>query len=145
MEASPIGVWKVRAVRYVSGADVVTIDPALPGIFIFIKAHYSMTWMPQGRLQADYEDMWHPSDAEKVQSYNAIVTNSGHYEYVDGILTTWVEVAKTPAFVGGKAIYECDLKGDALRLEILDNLAHDGSRDSSYLKTKTVISLERIE
>ena len=145
METSIVGVWKLLTIVYVSGADVSKVDPALPGLFIFSEDYYSMTWMPQQKFQEEYADLWHPSDAEKVQSYNSIVTNTGRYEVTNGELTTYVEVAKTPAFVGGKAVYDCEITGDILRLEVKDNVAHDGTRDESYLKFKTILTLERVE
>mgnify|MGYP005638679663 CR=1 FL=1 len=144
MLTSLIGTWKVLAVKYISGAEVSRVDPALPGIFIFTETHYSMTWMPTGKKQEDYDDLWHPTDAEKILSYNAIVTNAGRYELSESKLTTFVEVAKTPAFVGGKAIYSCEITGNEMHLEILDNLAHDGTRDEAYLKFRTILSLRRI-
>ncbi len=143
MGVSIVGVWKILTVVYISGIDATTIDPALPGLFIFTENHYSMTWMPLGKLQGDYDNLWHPSDAEKVKSYNSIVTNAGTYRLLDSILTTSVEVAKTPAFVGGKAVYKCEISGDEMRLEVIDNVAHDGTRDESYLKFKTIITLRR--
>jgi len=140
-----VGVWKILTVVYVSGGNVSTIDPALPGLFIFTQEYYSMTWMPGRVLQEDYANLWHPTDEEKVKSYNAIVTNTGRYELSGSELTTYVDVAKTPAFVGGKAVYQCDIKGDEMRLEIKDNVAHDGTRDKGYLKFKTIITLQRVE
>lgn len=145
MGVSIVGVWKVLTVVYVSGGGVTTIDPALPGLFIFTEDHYCMTWMPLGEMQADYADIWHPTDSEKVKSYNSIVTNTGLYEFSGSELTTFVEVAKTPAFVGGKAVYHCEISGDEMQLEIIDNEAHDGTKDEAYLKFKTILSLKRIE
>ncbi|MCF7825479.1 MAG: lipocalin-like domain-containing protein [Candidatus Marinimicrobia bacterium] len=140
-----VGVWKILTVVYVSGGNVSTIDPALPGLFVFTQEYYSMTWMPGGVLQEDYANLWHPTDAEKVKSYNSIVTNTGRYELSGSELTTYVDVAKTPAFVGGKAVYQCDIKGDEMRLEIKDNVAHDGTRDEAYITFKTIITLKRVE
>ena len=140
-----VGVWKLLAVVYESGADITTIDPALPGLFIFTEEHYSMTWMPLRAQQETYADQWQPNDAEKVQSYNSIVTNTGRYKLSESELTTYVEVAKTPAFVGGKAVYQCVIQGDEMRLEILDNIAHDGTIDEGYLKFKTILTLQRVE
>lgn len=139
------GVWKTSKLVYVSGDKTSIIEPALPGRFIFTEKHYSMTWMTGSELQSDYNDLWHPSDAEKIQSYNAIVTNSGRYELSGSELTTYVEVAKTPAFIGGKAVYQCEIIGDSMQLEIRDNVAHDGTRDEGYLKFKTRIHLKRVE
>lgn len=139
------GVWKVSKVTYGSAGQSSTIEPALPGLFIFTEKHYSMTWMPGRMIQADYEDVWHPNDAEKVASYNAIVTNSGRYDLSESVLTTYVDVAKTPAFMGGKAVYSCNIQYDKMRLEIMDNVAHDGTLDEAYLKFKTIIHLQRVE
>lgn len=144
MGASIIGTWQVLTVTYIMGADITRIDPALPGLFLFTGSYYSMTWMQQSKPQEDYSDQWHPTDAEKITSYNSIVTNSGRYKYSDSELTTIVEVAKTPAFVGGRAVYRCDITGDEMKLEITDNVAHDGTRDSAYLKFRTLLTLRRL-
>jgi len=145
MSQSIQGVWKLKSIVYMENDERITIDPALPGLFIFTESHYSMTWMPQRKFQEDYADLWHPSDAEKVQSYNSIVTNTGSYELKSSELTTFVQVAKTPAFVGGKALYDCQVSGNEMTLEIKDNVAHDGTRDESYLKFKTILALMRVE
>ncbi len=145
MGNSIVGVWKLLTVVYITDNESSIIDPALPGLFIFTKDHYSMTWMPQRHIQEEYADMWHPNDAEKVQSYNSIVTNTGRYQYTGEELITSVEVAKTPAFVGGRAVYDCQINADMMRLEVKDNLAHDGTRDESYLKFKTILTLQRVE
>ncbi len=145
MGNSILGVWRLQTVEYVSGSELTTIDPALPGLFIFTEKHYSMTWMPLQDQQEAYADKWHPNDTEKVQSYNSIVTNTGRYQLSGSELTTNVEVAKTPAFVGGKAIYRCELNDDEVSLQIIDNVAHDGTRDEGYLKLKTILTLKRVE
>lgn len=145
MQTSIIGVWKVIAVNYISNTGETVIDPALPGLFIFSTDYYSMTWMPREDLQVDYVDIWHPTDSEKVVSYNSIVTNSGSYEFNGSELTTHVEVAKTPAFVGGTAIYSCEISQDRVQLEVKDNIAHDGTRDEAYLNFRTIITLKRVE
>ena len=145
MGSAILGAWKLMSVNYVTTGEMTTIEPALPGLYIFAEAYYSMTWMTGRILQEDYADLWHPTDAEKVKSYNSIVTNSGRYELSGTELTTFVDVAKTPAFVGGKAIYSCEIEGDEMRLEILDNVAHDGTQDKAYLKFKTILTLHRVE
>lgn len=145
MDNTIIGVWKVSKVVYESDGKISDIDPALPGVFIFTEKFYSMTWLPGDQLQADYSDLWHPNDEEKIQSYNSIVTNSGSYEFSESKVTTYVEVAKTPAFVKGWAVYECEVQNDQMRLEITDSVAHDGTRDEGYLKFKTIIHLKRVE
>lgn len=145
-QPNPIaGSWTVARIEYISGTEHEWIDPAQPGLFLFTDTHYSMTWMPAGTRQPDYAQLWHPSDAEKVMSYNAIVCNAGQYELTGDILTTRVQVAKTPAFIGGLAKYQYLQNGDTLMLEIIDNVAHDGTRDVAYLTFRTIIHLQRTE
>lgn len=143
--SSITGAWRVARLEFLSESGSQVIEPALPGLFIFTEKQYSMTWMPRIEQQANYKQVWHPTDVEKIESYNSIITNAGSYELVDAELTTHVEVAKTPAFIGGRATYRCEFSGDNLSLEITDNVAHDGTRDVAYLDFKTIIYLTRIK
>jgi len=140
-----LGSWQVTAIGYKQADQVSRIEPALPGLFLFTQEHYSMTWMPGSQLQADYADLWHPTDREKVGSYNAVVVNAGSYSIDGDLLTTQVQVAKTPAFMGGYAVYQIQLDGDNLQLTVKDNVAHDGTRDTAYLQIETHIFLRRCE
>lgn len=145
MNESIVGCWRVSRIEMGAGSTMNVIDPALPGLFLFTRDHYSMTWMPGSERQPDYADLWHPNDTEKIYSYNAIVTNAGRYKIKKSKLVTDIQVAKTPAFIGGRAEYLLEIQSDRMTLEIVDNIAHDGTRDTAYLSFRIRIYLTRLE
>lgn len=115
--ASPLeGIWRVATIRYAWADGEATIDPALPGLFLFKGEHYSFTWHQGDEAQPDYATPWQPTDAEKVQSYNAIVVNAGSFRLAGDTLITRPVVAKTPEFEGGEARFIYEVSGDTLRL-----------------------------
>ena len=114
---SPLeGAWRVATVRYVWADGDAAIDPALPGLFLFAGDHYSFAWHQGDEPQPDYTTPWKPIDAEKVQSYNAIIVNAGRYRLAGDTLITRPLVAKTPEFEGGEARFTFQVTGDTLRL-----------------------------
>jgi hypothetical protein len=123
------GAWRVLSLRYKWADGEATIDPALPGLFLFADGHYSFIWHQGDEPQADYATSWKPTDAEKVQSYNAIVVNAGRYALRGDSLITWPLVAKTPEFEGGEAHFTWRLMGDTLRLDGGSILNRHGMKD----------------
>jgi hypothetical protein len=110
------GAWRVASVRYLWADGEATIDPALPGLFLFSGHHYSFAWHQGDEAQPEYATPWKPTDAEKVQSYNAIVVNAGSFRLAGDTLITRPFVAKTPEFEGGEARFLYRVDGDTLRL-----------------------------
>ncbi len=110
------GAWRVATVRYLWADGEATIDPALPGLFLFTGDHYSFAWHQGDEPQTDYTTPWKPTDAEKVQSYNAIVVNAGRFRLAGDTLITRPFVAKTPEFEGGEARFTYRVDGDTLWL-----------------------------
>jgi len=110
------GAWRVQTVRYLWADGEATIDPALPGLFLFNGDHYSFAWHQGDEPQLDYATPWKPTDAEKVQSYNAIVVNAGRFWLAGDTLITRPFVAKTPEFEGGEARFTYRVAGDSLWL-----------------------------
>ncbi len=123
------GAWRVATVRYVWADGNATIDPALPGLFLFAGDHYSFAWHQGDEPQPDYATPWKPTDAEKVQSYNAIVVNAGSYRLAGDTLITRPFVAKTPEFEGGEARFTYQVTGDTLRLVGGSIWNHSGELD----------------
>jgi hypothetical protein len=123
------GAWRVATVRYLWVDGEATIDPALPGLFLFTGDHYSFAWHQGDERQADYAKPWSPTDAEKVLSYNAIVVNAGRFRLAGDTLITRPFVAKTPEFEGGEARFIYKVSGDTLRLAGSSIWNHRGELD----------------
>ena len=135
----------METIRYVGpGVDVTNRDPQ-PGLHIFAKRHYSMVWMPVQERPADSAEKWVLTDEEKVRAFSSIIVNSGTYELTDSTIVTHPVVAKTPEFMGGMAIHEYAIRGDTLRMTLLDAYTHDGVRDSGAVKWRIVRTLVRVE
>lgn len=139
------GVWEITQIITKTPGNQFANPKPQAGIFIFTKNYYSMTWNPNDTKQEDYIDKWLPTDNEKVESYNSIVTNSGTYEIAEGKLVTTPRSAKTPAFIGGKAAYNYLVDENSLTLTLLEVISHDGVYDEGVKNHKTTIKLKRVE
>lgn len=146
IESDPIeGVWEITQIINQTPGNQFANPTPQAGIFMFTKNYYSMTWNPNDTKQEDYKDKWRPTDNEKIESYNSIVTNSGTYEIIEGKLITTPLVAKTPAFIGGKATYDFLVDEKLLTLTLVEVFSHDGVYDEGIKKNKTTIKLRRVE
>jgi lipocalin-like protein len=139
------GVWEITQIIYQTPGNQYANPAPQAGIFIFTKNYYSMTWNPNDTKQENYKDKWRPTDNEKIESYNSIITNSGTYEIAEGKLVTTPITAKTPAFIGGKAIYDYLVNESSLTLTLLEVISHDGVYDEGVKNHKTTIKLKKIE
>ena len=144
-ETQLLGVWKVRQISVQTPAGVYPNPDALPGLFIFTGENYSMVWMPGSKAVPDNQQIWHPSDAERILQFNSIVVNCGHYSVRDSILITIPVVAKTPEFVGGRATYAWKVSGDTLTIKTLETISRNGILDEEITRYPATIILLRIE
>lgn len=139
------GAWKVVEIRVkTTDKEFINSQPQ-PGLFLFTQNHYSMVWMPGDDPPKDFAHTWHPSDEEKVKSFNSIIVNSGTYQYTDSTLTTIPAVAKTPEFINGSATYSYQLKKDTLYMKLIDTYSHDGIMDEGVVYYQSSLKLYRQE
>ena len=145
-DLNPIeGAWKVAAIESV-GADGRFLNPEpQPGLCIFARDHYSMTWIPGTQPRKPSVQPWSPTDAEKITDFNTIIVNAGAYKLADSTLVTYPSVAKTPEFMGGWARFVYRVSGDSLWLTGTDIYSMDGLRDIGVDLVKTTIKLVRAE
>ena len=104
-----------------------------------------MVWNPNDARQKDYKDKWRPTDAEKINSYNSIISNSGIYEIKNDTLICFPNSAKTPSFIGGRSIYKFLLDGHNLTLILTEVYSHDDVKDLGVDKYKTTLKLKKVE
>jgi len=139
------GVWRLGEV-HLAGPECETVDThPLPGLYTFMRAHYSIVRMLGGQLPPDNARLWYPSMAEKAQQHDAIIVNAGTYELNDSILTTYPMAAKTPEFIGGRTVYAWKVVADSLWLTTLDIRSRDDVQDPFVSEYRLVIKLVRAE
>ncbi len=125
-EAGPLeGAWKVVEFSTTSPDTSSTITSLQPSLFIFLKQHYSVMFVPGSEpreLFSGDEPVlgWlDPTDAEKLAAYDSFIANSGTYELTDSTLTTRPMVAKNPNFMaGGSLTFTYRVEADTLRLTL---------------------------
>jgi len=143
--ASIEGVWRVVEIRLIGPKGEAVNPNPQPGLYIFAAKHYSMVWTSGSAERAGSATTWFPTNEEKVQDFNTVIVNSGTYELADSTMTTYPLVAKTPEFVGGKAVYHCRVAADTLWLTMVDTYASDGTQDPWVLTYRTPVKLVRLE
>jgi hypothetical protein len=94
------GVWKPVQVAIDSGADAGrhTTD-VQPGLLIFTRRHYSMTFVPGFTPRAVPSDS--ASDEQLGLSFLRFTANAGTYQRTDSTITFSPSVAKHPAVMAG--------------------------------------------
>jgi hypothetical protein len=108
------GVWKPVQIVVDSGPDKGTHSSDVqPGLLIFTKAHYSMTFVQGFKARAVPADS--ASDEQWAQSFVPFTANAGTYQRADSILTFSPSVAKNPAVMtGAKLTFLTRVKGDTM-------------------------------
>jgi hypothetical protein len=117
------GVWKPIEVVVDTGADRGrhTTD-VQPGLLIFSKRHYSMTFVAGFTPRAIPSDS--ATDEQLGLSFLRFTANAGTYEQRDSTITFNPSVAKHPAvMVRGPFTVIARLKGDTLRVKLGGNPA----------------------
>ena len=143
--SGPEGVWRVGEV-HLSGPDGETVDrQPLPSLYMFARQHYSIVRMLGRELPPDNARIWYPTAAEKARQHDSIIVNAGTYELSDTILTTHPFAAKTPEFIGGRAVYAWRVAADSLWLTTLDVRSRADVQDPFIADYRLVIKLVRAE
>lgn len=137
------GAWLMDEISVISShGEAVYADPQ-PGLFIFSGGHYSMVWSWATEPLPDSEEMWRPTDEEKIRSFSAIIVNSGSYTASDSLVTTVPVVAKTAEFVGGMASYRYRVVADTLWMEMTNTVSRSGVVDPGVGKFRMPLRLVR--
>ena len=115
------GVWKPIEVVVDSGADRGRhTSDVQPGLLIFAKRHYSMTFVTGFTPRAIPSDS--ATDEQLGLSFLRITANAGTYERRDSTITFSPSVAKHPAVMAGTPFtVVARLKGDTLRVKLGGN------------------------
>ena len=115
------GVWKITelASRAPGAAWEVSTTPYLSQ-YIFTERHYSYMYVPgAGPRKLFAGDPNRPTDAEKVETYNSLITASGTYVLSGRTLALAALVHKNPNEMDGKPLtYTVDFDGNTLRMMI---------------------------
>ena len=119
------GAWKTTEFSLVSPDTSYTIGDPQPSLYVFLKRHYSIMYVPGDEPRELFGGdqpvlgAAEPTDAEKIVAFNSFIANSGTYELTDSMLTTRPMVAKTPNFMaGGSLTFTYEIEGDGLRLTL---------------------------
>ena len=123
--ANPLqGVWSLTAVDPGEGSAV--IDPSQPGLYIFTEGYYSGVYAPGAEPRVPSAAPFEPTPEEMVAQYESIIVNTGTYEISGSTVTFRPVIAKSPGFVGGHAMAEFQIAGDALTLTFQSIVSADG-------------------
>lgn len=122
------GAWSMASVHWESADQTVSIDPAQPGLFLFVGGSYSIQWTPTEAPRVPFEVLSAPTDEETLAGFRSIVFNAGSYELSDSLLTATASVAKVPGFEGGQQFYRYAIDGNRLTLTMFDETYPDGSK-----------------
>jgi hypothetical protein len=106
------GVWKVTEI-VITGAGAYAATAPQPGLFIFIKSHFSWMWVPGTQPRALFKALV-PTTEEKLAAFDSLCASSGTYELNGSTATFRPIVAKGPnnVFVEEQFLIE----GDTLTL-----------------------------
>lgn len=137
------GTWLIDEITVISPRGEVTYPDPQPGIYIFADGYYSMVWSWAVQPMPDSEEIWRPSEEEKVRSFSSLIINSGTYTVSDTLVTTYPMVAKTPEFVGGMATYRYSVVADTLWMEVTNTVSHSGVVDPGIGKVRMPVKLVR--
>jgi hypothetical protein len=139
------GTWKVVQIDVITERGENSYPDPAPGLVMFGDRYYCMAWMPLTEAPDDFEETWRPTTEEMALAFGSIIVNAGTYSLTDSTLITLPLVAKTPEFIGGRAVYEYSVRGDTLRLDMTDAVSHGGVRDPGVGRVRLPLTLVRVE
>ncbi len=119
------GVWSQTAVDPGDGSPV--IDPAQPGLYIFVEGYYSAVFATGADPRVPAEIAFQPTPEEMVAQHESIIVNTGTYEISGSTVTFRPIIAKSPGFVGGESMAGFQIDGDELTLTTQTVVAADGT------------------
>jgi len=125
------GVWIFEAARDVDPSGSETSSLIRASQVIFAEHHYSIIWRVGGDANPPFSVIWQPTDAEKVESFNALRGNAGTYEIADSVLTIHPVVARGDV-MGGYEMATFRVVADTLWLTMTDLVAADGTRHQFF-------------
>jgi len=133
------GVWSVVSV---DPSDGPAIDPAQPGLYIFMDSHYSAVYTPGPEPRVKSVTSFTPTVDEMVAQYETIIVNSGAYEVDGSSLTLRPVIAKSPGFVGGYLTGSYSLSGDTLVLRHEHLFDLNGTELPDFGEVLTLVRIE---
>jgi hypothetical protein len=101
------GAWKVIEVTTPQG---IKNSSPQPGIWMFMKSHYSLLIVTGTKARPKFE-LYRETDAEKIATFDALAANSGTYSVSGSMLTTVPIVSKSEVGIGLVVKYELKFDG----------------------------------
>ncbi len=113
--ANPLhGAWSVT--KIVPGDGSPAIDPAQPGLYIFVDGYYSAVYTNGAEPRVPSAKPFEPTPEEQAAQYRTIIVNTGTYSASGATITFRPMVARAPGYVGGQATSDFTIDGDTLTL-----------------------------
>ena len=115
------GAWRVTEV-VVTGANAETNTSPQPGLYLFMKKHYSLTTVnsmaPRKNFGAagDPNKLTDPEKIARFEVWDEFSANAGTYEVSGNTITAHPVVAKNPAVMGPAITREFRIEGNTLTL-----------------------------
>jgi hypothetical protein len=115
------GAWRIVRTSLTAGEQPSFRDYTQPGILLFTARHYSLMYVEGNEPRKSFRDPARPSDAEKVDAFDAFVAHAGTYLLEDSIVAMNIDIAKSPNLMGPQlrttfARFAYQITGDTLRL-----------------------------
>ena len=125
-EQSLEGVWKIEEMTIVDANGQTTDVNVQRSLVIFTDSHYSFVYTSGDDLRKLPAEHWNETDAEKIDAYNTLVTNTGTYELTESKLVDRPIAALSEEFVGGHISFDYRLEGDTLYLVVTELVSVGG-------------------
>lgn len=130
------GAWKIAEVQTVKKDGTVSISTPVESLALFHNGYYSFCWT--GQQGAPHT--WQQSDSLKLARLSQSIINTGTYTTDGSVLTTKPMFAANPAFVNGKASFNCSFHGDTLILTGTNLLSADNEQNPVYVAGSHVVN-----
>ncbi len=130
--ASIRGAWRLVHAEERDSSGKPSVKPVQSGFAFFTNNHYAVIWSQGSAPAAPFATPWAPTDAERLERFDAFTANAGTYQISGSTLTATPAVAKVPDFMGGSATYDFTLEGDTLSLTYVRVVSRQGVPMSMY-------------
>ena len=138
------GVWKIEEMKTIDTNGKTTDLNVQRGLVIFTDSHYSFVYTFGDDLRKLPAEHWIETDAESIDAYKTLVTNTGTYELTESKLVDRPIAAKAEEFVGGHVSFDYRLEGNTLYL-VETELVSVGGVQWDYPNGRVNYKLSRVQ
>ncbi len=139
------GAWEVQSIHWITPEETHDLEPAQPGLFLFVDTSYTVMWTRSKQPRTPFESLSKPTETEMIHAFQTVVFNGGRFAWRGDQLVLKPTIARVPGFEGGEQIFNVTRNNNRLTLTMVDETYPDGAKPDWFGKLETRFVLSKAE